>query len=92
MTVPCPVVGVVVLSTLVRKGPGKYTPVEIDICGKHLHELLGRRLNRQRYAILVGKLDELGISSGDVFLLQEEFYDKAGNALRPVTFAEVVDD
>jgi len=58
--------------------------LEIDLCPDHLEALLGRRMSPRALARLALHLEELGLSSAQIFLLHESFYDTAGRALQPV--------
>ncbi len=60
------------------------SPVEIDLCGQHLRDLLGRRLGPYAYYQLRRQLRSCGFEPTEVFLLHEAFYDEAGRALRPI--------
>ena len=53
-------------------------PLEIDLCGHHLQALLYRRLDRTAFQHLVELLDDLGVTTQQVFLLHNAFYDAAG--------------
>jgi hypothetical protein len=59
-------------------------PLAIDLCGHHLQALLDRRLDRKSFQHLVERLDELGVTTQQVFLLHNAFYDPAGRPLQPV--------
>jgi hypothetical protein len=58
-------------------------PVEIDVCAEHLRALIGRNLRPQAYRHLCRRLAQLHLSSGEIFLLHDAFYDKTGRALQP---------
>lgn len=58
--------------------------LEIDICLEHLEAMLGRRLPPRAIQRLAGHLGELGLTSKQIFLLHESFYDPRGRALQPV--------
>ena len=60
------------------------TAVEMDLCPEHLRGLIGRHLGPFAYHQLRRQLDTLSISSHDIFLLHEAFYDLYGRALHPV--------
>jgi hypothetical protein len=60
------------------------TPVEIDLCAEHLRALLGRRLLPHAFQQLRRRLQRVKLSSEDLFLLHEAFYDDQGRALQPV--------
>lgn len=57
--------------------------LELDLCPRHFHALMGRRLDRYAYRVLARKLAELGLSHRHVFLLHEAFYDERGHPLAP---------
>ena len=59
-------------------------PVEIDLCSVHFRTLLARRLDRTSLDHLGRQLQTVGLSSRQVFLLHEAFYDDDGKALQPV--------
>jgi hypothetical protein len=59
-------------------------PLEIDLCPRHFHALLGRRLDRYAYRQLSRQLQSLGLAVRQVFLLHEAFYDERGHPLQPV--------
>lgn len=59
-------------------------PVEIDLCPRHFHAFIGRRLDRSAFRILSRRLQTLGLSPRQVFLLHEAFYDDRGHPLQPV--------
>jgi hypothetical protein len=59
-------------------------PVEIDLCGQHLRDLLARRLQPHAYHQLNRQLQSLGFQAEEVFLLHDAFYDTSGHALQPV--------
>jgi hypothetical protein len=59
-------------------------PMEIDLCPTHFHGFIGRRLDRSAYRILGRRLQELGLSARQVFLLHEAFYDERGHPIQPV--------
>ena len=58
-------------------------PVEMDLCPEHLRALVGRRLRPEAYRRLCRRLAQLRLSSGEIFLLHDAFYDKNGRALQP---------
>jgi hypothetical protein len=58
--------------------------LEIDFCMEHLEGLLGRRLTPKAIQRLAERLGELGLTSKQIFLLHESFYDPRGRALQPV--------
>jgi hypothetical protein len=57
--------------------------VEMDLCGEHLRDLLGRCLGPYAYHQLRRQLRTLQVNTEAIFLLHEEFYDSNGRALRP---------
>jgi hypothetical protein len=59
-------------------------PLEIDLCPDHFRALLKRRLDARSLAQLAHKLEGLGVTRRQVFLLHESFYDESGRALQPV--------
>jgi hypothetical protein len=59
-------------------------PMEIDLCPEHFHAFIGRRLDRSAFRILSRRLQALGLSPRQVFLLHEAFYDERGHPLQPV--------
>lgn len=59
-------------------------PLEIDLCPKHFHGMVARRLDRYAYRTLARHLLTLGLSVKQVFLLHEAFYDERGHPLQPV--------
>ena len=59
------------------------SPVEMDLCPEHLRALVGRRLRPEAYRRLCRRLAQLRLSSGEIFLLHDAFYDKNGRALQP---------
>ncbi len=58
-------------------------PVEMDLCAEHLRTLVGRCLRPWAFRQLTRQLDRLGLSSGEIFLLHDAFYDRNGKALQP---------
>jgi hypothetical protein len=58
--------------------------LEIDLCPRHFHGLLGRRLDAHSYHQLSRQLRAVGLTAGRVFLLHEAFYDAQGQSLQPV--------
>jgi hypothetical protein len=58
-------------------------PVEMDLCSEHLRSLVGRCLRPEAFHQLTRRLAQLRLSSGEIFLLHDAFYDKAGRALQP---------
>jgi hypothetical protein len=58
--------------------------LEVDLCPRHFHALIGRRLDRYAYRALAHQLQGLGLAARHVFLLHEAFYDERGHPLRPV--------
>jgi hypothetical protein len=63
-------------------------PVELDVCGHHLRELLGRRLGPHAFHQLRRQLAMLGVDASEIFLLHDGFYDEQGRALQPTTDVE----
>lgn len=59
-------------------------PLSIDLCPGHFHDYLGRRLDRYAYRIIGRALQSLGLSTKQIFLLHEAFYDERGHPLQPV--------
>lgn len=59
-------------------------PVEMDLCGQHLRDLLSRRLPPYAFHQLQRQLHEHGFETCDIFLLHEAFYDPTGRALHPI--------
>jgi hypothetical protein len=59
-------------------------PLEIDLCPKHFHAFVERRLDRYAYRVLSRHLTRLGLSARQIFLLHEAFYDERGRPLQPV--------
>jgi hypothetical protein len=58
--------------------------IEINLCPRHFHALLGRRLDRYAYWQLGRQLQTLGLKPRQIFLLHEAFYDENGHPLQPV--------
>jgi hypothetical protein len=77
----CQQVGVLRFLTLPLHGP---QPLEIDLCGTHFQALLRRRLDRYAFRQLSSRLQHIGVSPREVFLLHEAFYDELGHPLQPV--------
>jgi hypothetical protein len=59
-------------------------PLELPLCPRHFHALLGRRLDRYAYRTLSRRLQVIGMGARQVFLLHEAFYDERGHPLQPV--------
>ena len=59
-------------------------PVEMDLCPRHFHSLLARRLDSHAYHQLSRQLQALGFTARQVFLLHEAFYNEQGHPLQPV--------
>jgi len=59
-------------------------PLEIELCSRHFHALLARRLDHHAYHQLSRQLQGLGLAARQVFLLHEAFYDEQGQSLQPV--------
>jgi hypothetical protein len=59
-------------------------PIEIDLCPRHLRDLMARRLTRRSYRRIRRQLNLLGLAVEQIFLLHESFYDETGTALRPL--------
>lgn len=64
------------------------TPVEIQLCGRHLRDLLARRLAPTAYHHIRRQLAAFRIDVGRVFLLHDAFYDAEGRSLQPATDPE----
>jgi hypothetical protein len=77
----CRVTGVVSFQTVPLRSARL---LEIDVCPEHLEGLLGRRLTPRALQRLADRLGELGLTSKQIFLLHESFYDLRGRALQPV--------
>jgi hypothetical protein len=60
-------------------------PLEMDLCPKHFHAFVERRLDRYAYRVLSRHLTRLGLSARQIFLLHEAFYDERGRPLQPVS-------
>jgi hypothetical protein len=58
--------------------------VEFDLCARHFHALLRRRLDPYAFVQLGRQLQALGVMTRQVFLLHEAFYDEHGRPLQPV--------
>jgi hypothetical protein len=58
-------------------------PVDMDLCAEHLRSLVGRCLRPEAFRRLSRRLAQLHLSSGEIFLLHDAFYDKNGRALQP---------
>jgi len=56
----------------------------MDLCPRHFHSLLSRRLDRHAYHQLGRQLQALGLMARQVFLLHEAFYDEQGQPLQPI--------
>jgi hypothetical protein len=56
----------------------------MDLCPRHIHALLARRLDRASYFQLARQLQILGVAARQVFLLHEAFYDEQGRSLQPI--------
>ncbi len=63
-------------------------PLEIALCPDHFRALLGRCLATRAFRQIRRQLEDLGMCTGQVFLLHEVFYDDRGRALRPAADAE----
>jgi hypothetical protein len=61
------------------------TPVEMDLCAEHLRSLVGRRLKPTAFRQLSRRLSTLGLTSEEIFLLHDAFYDRQGRALQPAS-------
>lgn len=59
-------------------------PLQIDLCPRHFHALIRRRLDRYAYRVLSRQLQSLGLNARQIFLLHEAFYDERGHPLQPV--------
>jgi hypothetical protein len=64
---------------------GAAAPVEMDLCADHLRSLVGRRLNPTAFRQLSRSLSALGLTSAEIFLLHDAFYDRQGRALQPAS-------
>jgi hypothetical protein len=64
------------------------TPIEIQLCGRHVRDLLGRRLDVPAFQNLRRQLRTLRLEVGAIFLLHDAFYDADGNALQPAAEPE----
>lgn len=60
-------------------------PVEMDMCGEHLRDLLGRCLGPHAFEQLRRQLYSLGLETTEIFLLHDAFYDENGHALQPAS-------
>lgn len=58
-------------------------PIEMDLCGRHLHALISRSLTSRAYRRLRRHVNRLGFAIEQFFLLHEAFYDEEGQALQP---------
>jgi len=63
-------------------------PLEMDLCPEHFRALLARRLGPFAYHQLRRRLDGLGLSVDQIFLLHDAFYDLEGRALQPAIDVE----
>jgi hypothetical protein len=59
-------------------------PVEMDLCPRHFHALLSRRLDGHAYHQLGRQLQMLGFTARQIFLLHEAFYNEQGQSLQPI--------
>jgi hypothetical protein len=75
--------GVVLYMTWTKKEE-TYQAIEIDLCGRHVKDMIGRCLDSDAFRDLEGQLNQLGVDVSQVFLLHGAFYDGAGQALQPV--------
>jgi hypothetical protein len=64
--------------------PLQAKPLAIDLCPAHLRGLLRRELDQDAFLELARQLSTIGLAPGRIFLLHEAFYDRHGQALRPV--------
>jgi hypothetical protein len=62
--------------------------LEIDLCGRHFRELLGRRLGVFAFLQLRRQLQIVNLDAGQIFLLHDAFYDADGQALQPAVEME----
>jgi hypothetical protein len=62
---------------------GAPKPVEMDLCAEHLRSLIGRHLKPTAFRQLSRRLSTLGLTSEEIFLLHDAFYDRHGRALQP---------
>jgi hypothetical protein len=76
----CEQAGTLCYVTFPLRAPG---PVEMDLCAEHLRSLVGRRLEPTAFRQLSRRLSSLGITSEEIFLLHDAFYDRQGRALQP---------
>lgn len=60
-------------------------PIEMDLCPRHLRDVLSRRLGPFGYHQLFRQLQAVGFHASEVFLLHDAFYDRQGRALKPVS-------
>lgn len=58
--------------------------LSIDLCSRHIHALLARRLDRGSYFQLARQMQMLGLAVRQIFLLHEAFYDEQGRSLQPI--------
>ena len=58
-------------------------PIEVDLCGEHIRELVSRRLGPKAFERLRNQLSHVQIQTNEIFLLHEAFYDGNGQALQP---------
>jgi hypothetical protein len=58
--------------------------LEMQLCADHFRALLARRLGPQAFQMLQRRLQNLGLTADQIFLLHEVFYDAFGRALQPV--------
>jgi hypothetical protein len=64
--------------------PLQAKPLAIDLCPAHLRGLLRRELDQDAFLELSRQLSTIDLTPGRIFLLHEAFYDRHGQALRPV--------
>src|SRR5262245_10128832 len=53
-------------------------PVEMHLCGRHVRDLLARRLERTAFHHLRRQLAGIRVNVGCIFLLHDAFYDAEG--------------
>jgi hypothetical protein len=81
---PCAVCGQIGTISFVTFPLHAPTALGIDLCPRHIHALLARRLDRGSYFQLARQMQNLGLASRQVFLLHEAFYDEQGRSLQPL--------
>ena len=81
---PCAVCGHAAVLPFFTFPLGSPCCVTADLCPEHVRALLGRRLDARAFRSLRRAFRALGLSTRNVFLLHEAFYDDIGRALQPV--------